>query len=226
MKKSHLILNIIFASLIVLSDILYTFVFTYNLLVKSITSALFVLMGLINLIIAIRLKSTSLKYPIIMCIALFLAMIGDIAINLIFELGAGFFAIGHVFYFIAYCQLIKFNWKDLIYGIFIFVPISILIIFAPIFDFGGIFLMIVCLVYALIISCMVSKAISNFIQEKSHLNLIILIGSILFCVSDLMLLFDNFTGLPHIMGILCLATYYPAQIFLAYSVYQYTQQSK
>ena len=107
MKKSHLIVNIIFASLIVLSDILYTFVFKSNLLVKSITSALFVLMGLVNLFLAIKAK-VRLKYPIIMCVALFLAMIGDIAINLIFELGAGFFAIGHIFYFIAYCQLTKF----------------------------------------------------------------------------------------------------------------------
>ena len=224
MKKSHLIVNIIFASLIVLSDILYTFVFKSNLLVKSITSALFVLMGLVNLFLAIKAK-VRLKYPIIMCVALFLAMIGDIAINLIFELGAGFFAIGHIFYFVAYCQLNKFKWKDLIYGLFIFIPVLILILFVPIFDFGGYFLMIVCLVYALIISCMVSKSVSNFIQEKSLLNLIILIGSILFCVSDLMLLFDNFTSLPNIMGILCLATYYPAQIFLAYSVYEYTRKA-
>lgn len=223
MKKLSLTLNLIFASLIVLFDLLYTFAFKYNLLVKSITSVLFVLLGVTNLIIAIKLKTSNLKYPIVMCIALFIAMLGDIAINLIFELGAGFFAIGHVLYFIAYCYLRKFKWKDLLYGIFIFVPVLTLTLFAPIFDFGGIFIMVVCLVYALIISCMVSKAVSNFIQEKNLLNLIILIGSILFCISDLMLLFDNFTGLPNIMGILCLATYYPAQVFLAYSVYQHTQ---
>lgn len=223
MKKSQLILNIIFASLIIIWDILYTFVFKSNLLVKSITSALFVTMGVINLIFAIKLKSKNLKFPIIMVVALTLAMIGDIAINLIFELGAGFFAIGHIFYLIAYCSLIKFKWKDLLYALYIFIPILALILFVPIFDFGGIFLQIVCIVYASIISCMVSKSISNYKQEKSLLNLIILIGSILFCVSDLMLLFDSFSGLPAIMGILCLATYYPAQIFLAYSIFQYTK---
>ena len=223
MKKSQLILNIIFASLIIIWDILYTFVFKYNLLVKSITSALFVAMGIANLIFAIKTKSKNLKFPIIMVVALFLAMIGDIAINLIFELGAGFFAIGHIFYLIAYCSLIKFKWKDLLYALYIFVPILALILFAPIFDFGGIFLQIVCITYASIISCMVSKSISNYKQEKSLLNLIILIGSILFCVSDLMLLFDCFTSLPAIMGILCLATYYPAQIFLAYSIYEHTK---
>ena len=223
MKKSQLILNIIFASLIIIWDILYTFVFKSNLLVKSITSALFVIMGIVNLIFAIKSKSKNLKFPIIMVVALTLAMIGDIAINLIFELGAGFFAIGHIFYFLAYCYLIKFKWKDLLYALYIFVPILALILFVPIFDFGGIFLQIVCIVYASIISCMVSKSISNYKQEKSLLNLIILIGSILFCVSDLMLLFDCFTSLPAIMGILCLATYYPAQIFLAYSIFQYTK---
>ena len=222
MKKSQLILNIIFASLIIVWDILYTFVFKYNLLVKSITSAIFVIMGIVNLVFAIKTRPNNLKFPIIMVVALTLAMIGDIAINLIFELGAGFFAIGHIFYFVAYCQLAKFKWKDLLYGLAIFVPVLALILFVPIFDFGGNFLKIVCIAYAAIISCMVSKSISNQIQEKSLLNLIILIGSILFCVSDLMLLFDCFTSLPAIMGILCLATYYPAQIFLAYSICEHT----
>ena len=223
MKKLQLSLNITLAGLIVIWDILYTFVFSGNLLVKSITSMLFVLMGVINLIFAIKTKSKSLKYPIIMVIALTLAMIGDIAINLIFELGAGIFAIGHIFYFIAYCQLVKFKWKDLLYAVFIFIGCLALILFVPIFDFGGNFLKIVCITYAAIISCMVSKAISNQIQEKNLLSLIILIGSILFCISDLMLLFDCFTSLPYIMCILCLMTYYPAQIFLAYSLYQYNK---
>ena len=146
-----------------------------------------------------------------------------LAINLIFELGAGLFALGHIFYFVAYCSLIKFKWKDLLYGICIFVPILALILFVPIFDFGGNFLKIVCITYAAIISCMVSKSISNYIQDKSLIHLIILIGSILFCVSDLMLLFDNFTSLPAIMGILCLLTYYPAQIFLAYSICEHNK---
>lgn len=222
MKKSNLLINIIFANLIVLFDILYTFVFKHNLLVKSITSILFVLMGIANMVISVKNKDTNKKFPIIMIVALILAMIGDIAINLIFELGAGFFAIGHIFYFIAYCQLCKFNWTDLIYGIFIFATVLCTILFVPIFDFNGNFLKIVCIAYAIIISCMVSKSIANYIKNKNLLNLIILIGSVLFCISDLMLLFDCFTNLPNIMGILCLATYYPAQIFLAYSIYQYS----
>ena len=45
-----------------------------------------------------------------------------------------------------------------------------------------------------------------------------MIGSFLFFFSDLMLLFNEFAGAPFITDILCLYTYYPAQILLAYSI--------
>lgn len=223
MKKFHFTSNIILISLIIIFDMLYTFVFQSNILVKSTASSLFLIMGLLNLVIAIQSKSVNLRFSITMVIGLFLSMIGDVAINLKFEIGALLFAIGHVFSFISYCQLHKFQWKDLIYTMFIAPSIIALIIFAPIFNFNSNLLKIVCILYALIISCMLSKALSNFVQFKSRLNLIIMIGGILFCVSDFMLLFDVFTTLPAIMGILCLLTYYPAQIFLAYSILEHTK---
>ncbi|MBQ3047627.1 MAG: lysoplasmalogenase, partial [Clostridia bacterium] len=91
-------------------------------------------------------------------------------------------------------------------------------LFAPFFNFDEAIMMIVCLVYALIISLMVGKTISNLITQKSLLNIVLVIGSILFFISDLMLLLNVFGGLPEITDILCLATYYPAQCFLAFSI--------
>ena len=145
-------------------------------------------------------------------------MAGDIVLNLHFMAGAIVFAVGHVFYIVAYSLLNKIHWKDLIPSALIFIPSVLVITLLPIFDFGGVVMELVCVFYALIISCMVGKAVANLIKERSLFNLIIMIGSCLFFFSDLMLLLDVFAGLGSVVGILCLATYYPAQILLALSL--------
>ena len=216
MKKVYNILNIALILAILVGDVFY--IVYGGLLIKSITSACFFVLGLINLIYAIRMKTPRLKFAIYMVIGLFFAMMGDIILEIHFITGAALFAIGHVFYFIAYCHVISFKWKDLIYGACIFVPATLFITLAPIFDFGGILMELVCIIYAIIISIMVGKSISNYVASKNILNLIIMIGSILFMFSDIMLLLNVFADLPRIVGILCLATYYPAECLLAYTI--------
>ena len=216
MKKSYLISNLLLAILILVGDVFY--ITTDFVWVKAITSVGFVLLGAINLCYLFKVNAENKKFGVIMLIGLIFACAGDIALEFIFELGAGLFAIGHIFFFVAYCSLIKFNWKDLIPFAIIFIPVLLFILLAPIFEFGGIFMEIVCIVYALIISVMVGKAISNCVKDRSLLNIVILIGSILFMFSDLMLLFNNFTNLSRVFLILCLATYYPAEIILAISL--------
>ena len=146
-------------------------------------------------------------------------MCGDIVLEVEFIVGAVLFAIGHIFYFVAYCFLQKFKWIDLFYGAAIFVPAVIFIVAIPIFDFGGVLMEIVCIVYAIIISCMVGKAISNLVEKKNLQNILIVVGSILFFFSDLMLLLNIFASLPNAVSVLCLATYYPAEILLAFSIF-------
>ena len=97
-------------------------------------------------------------------------------------------------------------------------PSMFVILFVPILDFGGILMKVVCLIYALIISLMLGKSIANFTRDKSLFSLIILIGCALFFFSDLMLLFDVFAS-AKLAGIFCLATYYPAEFILAYSIF-------
>ena len=65
---------------------------------------------------------------------------------------------------------------------------------------------------------MVGKALSNFVASRNLQNLIILLGSVLFFISDLMLLLGKFANLPIIVDVLCLVTYYPAEILLALSI--------
>ena len=84
----------------------------------------------------------------------------------------------------------------------------------------------VCLVYAFIISMMLGKAIGNFIRRRELLTGIILAGSILFFLSDLMLVFDWFTLAGSWSGKICMATYYPAECLLAFSVMHFMKKEK
>ena len=101
-KKNVFIINICLVGLITALDIMYMLM--GGLWLKSITSLVFVVAGVTNLLFAIKQK-TELKFPIILCVALAVAMLGDVIINIEFMAGAIIFAIGHVFYFVAYCML-------------------------------------------------------------------------------------------------------------------------
>lgn len=189
-----------------------------HLWLKGLTSFGFLLLGAICLWLGKKLKIANIKFGVVMVVGLAFAFVADIALNLHFITGAALFAVGHIFYFASYCILQKFRWQDLLYGAAIFVPSVLLITLAPMFNFGGIVMELVCVVYAIIISCMVGKAISNFVKVKNLTNIIIMLGSIFFFFSDLMLLLNVFGNLPRVVDILCLVTYYPAQIALAISV--------
>jgi len=216
-NKIILPLNVALILSIILGDICYMTL--GGLLVKAITSICFVLLGLVNLIYVILQKQNNLKFPITMAIGLFFAMLGDIMLNIEFIVGALLFAVGHVWYFMAYNFLQKFKTSDLIYGIAIFVPAIIFILFMPIFDFGSLLMKIIVMFYALIISFMVGKSLANLIAIPTRQNILITIGSILFFFSDLMLLMNVFGNLSPVFDVLCLATYYPAECILAFAIF-------
>ena len=215
MKKIN-IFNLTMAILLIMADVV--FILVGSLLTKTIASLIFVVIGFVNLIYLLKVNKQKSLSAYLLFIGLCFACLGDIFLEIEFIVGAILFAVGHVFYFISYCKLQKFQWKDLIYSAIIFVPSLIIILFVPIFDFGGVVMQVLCCVYAFVISIMVGKAISNFVQTKSSLNLIILLGSVLFFFSDFMLLFSVFSNLGRVFSVLCLATYYPAENLLAYSI--------
>lgn len=188
-----------------------------NVWIKALASLSFVAIGIVSLIFVLK-NGLNKKFTIVMSIGLTIAMIGDILLDIIFIVGAIFFALGHVAFFIAYCFLHPFKWKDLIIGGTIAIASVLVVLLVPIFTLDGIMLPLI-LCYATIISLMLGKAISNFIQDKSISNLLILLGSALFFFSDLMLLFYHFStiNIGATFCILCLITYYPAEILLALS---------
>lgn len=217
MKKLFMILNTIMMAFILIFDVLY--MINGGLILKSIASIMFVLTGVINIRYCIKNK-INLKFPIWMIIALVFAMLGDILLNINFYVGTIIFAVSHVFYFVSYCMLQKFNKKDILYGFIIFIFAISIILFTPFLNFEAALMKRICCFYALIISLMVGKAISNVLKQNNFTNIIIVIGSILFFVSDFMLLLNKFGNISG-TNYLCLGTYYPAQFLLAFSILAY-----
>ena len=151
-----------------------------------------------------------------MLIGLFFAMLGDILLEIQFMVGAGFFAIGHILFIVAYYFVERFHWLDLLIGGILALTSALIVTLVPIFDFGSLMLEILIVFYAIIISFMLGKAVSNLIRKRNILNLMIMIGSFLFFFSDLMLLLGIFGNID--VSVLCLATYYPATTILALSL--------
>ena len=224
MKKAIYLLNaLLFAAMVALDVLL---ILDPSLLLKSLSSACFAAAALINLAYAIKCGAKK-TFPILMFLGCLFAMTGDIVIYnsepAWFMSGAALFAIAHVFYVAAYFVLYKFHWLDLLLSALIFIAAVLVITLAPIFEFGGILMEIVCVVYALILSIMVGKALAD-LRYRSALSVWIAVGSVLFFISDFMLLINMFSDLHTIPRILCLSTYYPAQFMLAFALIVYAEK--
>lgn len=215
-KKFLLITNLVFLVALIIGDIFY--ITMGGIVTKTLTSMLFVMLGAINLTYVLMFGARRKSFAILMCIGLVFACLGDIFLEIQFITGAALFAGGHILFFLAYCTIYPIKWRDFLFGAVIFVPSLLIILLVPLFNFGGILMQIVCCVYALIISLMVGKAISNLISKTCALNIILLIGSVFFFFSDFFLLFSVFANVSNVFGILCLSLYYPAEFFLAFAI--------
>lgn len=160
------------------------------------------------------------KFCSIMAIGSVTAMLGDIIIGFSFIVGALLFATGHILFSVAYASTTPFNKRDIIIISSVSLISIIFLLTCPIVVFPSEIMKYIALVYALIISIMVGKAISNYIAVNSSLNLLIAVGSILFFLSDMMLVFEIFVGLTW-AGKLCMALYVPAECSLAFSIFLY-----
>lgn len=214
------IVNIIFAILILVADICFIVIDCSPYITKTIASILFVLCGAYNLFYCLYVLKIrkNLSFMWLMFLGLVLAMLGDILLIDYFVVGAILFGTGHVFFFLSFCMISGFSIRDLIIGAIIFVLAFLLIEFYSNFDFGGMKILVI--VYALIISLMMGKALSNmFCKNNLLIYSVILLGAGLFFISDLMLMFYLFAGRAVVFDIICLATYYPAEFILALSIY-------
>ena len=153
-----------------------------------------------------------------MSVGLILAFLGDVLIGYDFIVGAGTFALGHVCFVVAYCFKEGLRKLDLAISAFLFVSAAAFLLFCPLLTFEVPVFKVVCIIYALIISTMLGKAIGNLVRERNAVNGVIAAGSALFFFSDLMLVFDWFIGRWSWADHACMGTYYPALCLLAFSM--------
>lgn len=217
MKKTIYLVNSLMMLAVILGGACYS-IFG-GLWLKGLASGLFLVLGALNLIYAFKTKTKERMYAIFMVVGLFFSMLGDILLNVEFIAGAALFAVGHIFYFVAYYFVEKFKTLDLIICGSLAIVSTLIVTFVKAFDFGSHIMEAVIVIYAIIISTMLGKAITNLIRKQDQKNVLVVIGSALFFFSDLMLLLNVFlptNGL--VFDVLCLATYYPAQCVLAASL--------
>ena len=190
----------------------------FDFTLKCICSGSFALLGIINLCYAFITRQKDMKFYIGMTLGLFLAFLGDVLIGYDFIVGAATFALGHICFVVAYCFLQKMQKFDYVISGTLFLGCLVFLLFCPLLTFEVAIFRIVCIVYALIISTMLGKALGNFIREKNLVNGTIAVASSLFFFSDLMLVFDWFIGLWDWTDHACMGTYYPALCFLAFAM--------
>ena len=218
-SKTVSVCRIVMICLTALFAVVY--ILTDSLLSKAAASFLFFAAGIMNFIV-IRKKAGGYKrFSVILLCGLFMAMAGDIVINLNFIAGAALFAVGHILFFASQCFLCQRNKRiiirDHIIGTCLLIVNAAIINLSPLY-FGNALMQCVCMLYAAIISMMAGKSISNLIGSKDLIFRVMLIGTSLFMVSDMMLMFYDFGSMLPIFHILCIITYYAAEMILANSL--------
>jgi uncharacterized membrane protein YhhN len=202
-----------------------------RVLYKALASVGFVVVGILSLI---PRNCPDLIYSGGILLALILGLMGDMLLSLHpflnkkeadkFNLaGMLCFLLGHVMYYIVFVRETGFNpWTIpfiLILPIACFALIKMKIIEAqqkaPAFTLP-------ILIYSLIISCMLVQGVYLYITGAIAPAALILIGSLLFVISDSTLIFHNFSRFSRKwMMPLCLMFYYSAQILFALSIFYY-----
>ena len=214
--KIFLSINIVLIASVLICNYFYLSLVDTSL--QAVCSGLFVAIGFTNLLYAVICREKNIKFNILVVVALVCAFIADMTIDGNFVFGVIFFAVEHICFYFSYCMLERMSRVDLMISAIVLFCGGSIIVYSPFLEVPDVIMQNAGLVYAAIISLMTGKAISNFIRIKNPLTLTVLIGSVVFFFSDIMLVFDQFLGGGRSFAfIACISLYYPAQCLLALS---------
>lgn len=195
-----------------------------GLWLKGFTSFWFALLGFVNTIYAWKSEKRLTSYVIIVELGLICGMCADVLLGINFIVGVLFFAIGHILYLAAFYTLEKFSKRDL-FIIFFAAAVSIYVVMGtPYITIEDPFMKKLLLGYAVIIACMLGKAVSNIMVHRSVFRWAVLIGSVMFWFSDFMLAIDMFGQSSRLVWLLCSYSYWPAQNILALSLFLHIRE--
>lgn len=186
---------------------------------KGTASLFFVLTG----IAACYVGRQGKVYCLLCITALIFGMAGDIFLGSgwqnSFLCGVAAFAVGHIIYCIAFSGISGIRKRQLISFVLLDAVLLLYLFLMPFFSFGAMLPAVVA--YCTIISFMVTEAVSLYrLRGKYPWSVYcVVIGAVLFIVSDFILVHSMFTAVvPEVlMKWLNTLTYYPGQILLALS---------
>lgn len=194
------------------------------LLLKWSASTCFVVLAFVNFFYTKKAKPEKTKAALCMLLGMILAMGGDVSINYNFVVGAAVFALGHVFYLITYCVIERYRKSDFILSLILIAIYTCFLFATPIFEFEG--LEAVIFAYCIIIGLMTGKAVMNAYRNRTKTNLFFAIGSVLFMISDSMLVLNLFANTSNITHILCHSIYFPGQWLLSFGIFHLGNKSE
>lgn len=190
-----------------------------GLWLKGVTSSWFVVLGGVNLWAVRKAQRNQLRFFILMEAGLFCGMCADVLLGVAFLAGIGVFALGHILYLLAFYSLEKGSLLDL-WLILLMSLISVFVVVGtPWITVEDPILKKLLLSYAITISAMVGKAISNLVRKPCLYRCLLTIGSVMFWFSDFMLAIDMFGQASRLTWLLCSYSYWPAQNLLAHSLF-------
>lgn len=216
-KKTYLVFEVLMA--VTLIGLNVSFLNNYvieTVLFKSAASLFFVLAGFCGYIRNIENRGFSklMLFGYICCMAgdIFLALDSS---GILFVFGVASFAGAHVLYSVAFCKTAPVKKTDIPVMAVLFIGLVMLLCLGN-FNFQGLFPVLI--IYSAIISFMVTKALSLLHCHNNNIPGIKLViaGSILFLISDIVLLFWLFgTGVAKEVQCVNWVLYYMAQGCLA-----------
>ena len=196
--------------IILLLSTLIPKLYDHYIIFKTLTSICFMIITIINIYISNAHHRYLILFPILFC------MIGDIFLaiynryNKCFKLGLISFLIAHCYFVYNMCQILPFKLINIIFPI-------IMVIFVYILNNKQIINLkeksTYCLIYAFFVSLLLSKAFDIYLNHFNIQAYLLLIGSILFFIYDVILLFMYFKKRTKILHLLNLLTYYLAIYF-------------
>lgn len=221
MKKLVIWLNVLLIVTLCIAN--YFYLSPVRGVSKAFCSGIFAALGGVNALYVL-IRGGKRLFAVVMALGLLLAMGGDLRIGPSFVQGAALFAAGHICFWLGYQLLTKPRYQDLLWTLLVLIPSAAYLVFSHRLVFSPGWMRWICLGYAVIISLMTGKALSGFCYQPGWLTGILALGSVLFFFSDLMLLLNMFGGFGRLYGILCMSTYYPAQLLLAHSIFHAARQ--
>lgn len=192
---------------------------SYHTVFKFLSSLCFILCGYISY----KKSSNNRKYCFYILIGLLFGLLGDVLLSLTsskaFILGVIAFAIGHLLFIRGFTIISSISKSNLIMTFIIFICFITFIIRSGYFNFNG--MLPAVFIYGFIIIFMLSTAIDLFKFRKVNKfnTYLVVIGAILFVISDFILLFVKFyPNAPSFLTSFNLITYYAGQGLIASSL--------